>query len=69
MAERSRQLIILSIGICLNDFASIEFTTFRKQESILGIAKKWWIYARVRLMRAQLIFMVSSEQIPLIYFA
>lgn len=69
MAERSRQLIILPIGICLNDFVSIEFTTFRKQESILGIAKKWWIYARVRLMRAQLIFMVSSGQIPLIYLA
>lgn len=40
MAERSRQLIILPIGICLNDFASIESTTFRKQESILGITKK-----------------------------
>lgn len=48
MAERFHQLIIFPIGICLNDFASIESTTFRKQESILGIAKKWWIHARVR---------------------
>lgn len=49
MTERFRQLNILPIGIYLNDFASIESTTFRKQESILGIAKKWWIHARVRL--------------------
>lgn len=39
MTERFRQLNILPIGIYLNDFASIESTTFRKQESILGIAK------------------------------
>ena len=49
MTERFHQLNILSIGIYLNDFASIESTTFRKQEFILGIAKKWWIHARVRL--------------------
>lgn len=49
MIERFRQLNILPIGIYLNDFASIESTTFRKQESILGIAKKWWIHAKVRL--------------------
>ena len=56
MTERLRQLIILPIGICLNDFALIESTTFRKQESILGIAKKWWIHARVWLVCAQQIF-------------
>lgn len=67
MAERFRQLIILLIGICLNDFASIESTTFRKQESILGIAKKWWIHARVRSMCAQRVFIVSSGQISLTY--
>lgn len=50
MAERFHQFNILPIGICLNDFALIESTTFRKQESILGIAKKWWIHTRVRLV-------------------
>ena len=69
MVERFHQLIILPIGICLNDFASIKSTTFRKQEFILGIAKKWWIHARVRSMRVKLIFMVSSGQILLIYLA